>query len=246
MLFKDVASTLLVPPVSLIFVALIGLAIEWRYRRVGRLLAWFGVLGLLLLAMPVAGGGLLAVLERGLPLAPPPDQPPQAIVVLGGDTVRGFSQAPIVHLGPLSMERVRAGALLYRRTGLPVLVTGGKLHLSEPPVAAIMADSLVHDFQVPVQWVERESLDTWGNAHLSAVLLREHGITSVYVVTQAWHMRRAIAAFADVGITVTAAPTSIDRPPTPLAADFVPVVSGWLKSWYALHEWIGLAWYSVR
>jgi uncharacterized SAM-binding protein YcdF (DUF218 family) len=245
-LFKEVANALLVPPVSLIFAAMIGLVIERRYRRIGRLLAWFGVLGLLLLAMPVVGGSLLAALERGLPLVPPPDQPPQAIVVLGGDTVRGFSQAPIVHLGPLSMERVRAGALLYRRTGLPVLVTGGKLRPSEPPIAAIMADSLVHDFQVPVQWVERESLDTWGNAHLSAVILREHGIRSVYVVTQAWHMRRAILAFADVGITVTAAPTRIDRLPTPLAVDFVPEVGGWWKSQYALHEWFGLAWYSVR
>ena len=102
---------------------------------------------------------------------------------------------------------MRAGALLHRRTGLPILVTGGTLRTSEPPVAALMADSLVHDFQVPARWVERESRDTWENARLSAAILHEQGITSVYVVTQAWHMRRAIVAFADTGITVTAAPT---------------------------------------
>ena len=57
---------------------------------------------------------------------------------------------------------------------------------------------------------------------LSAAILREQGINSVYVVTQAWHMRRALIAFAHTGITVTAAPTRFDRLPTPLAMDFVP------------------------
>ena len=111
----------------------------------------------------------------------------------------------------------------------------------------MMADSLVHDFQVPVQWIERESRDTWENAHLSAAILREQGIKSVYVVTQAWHMRRAIVAFADTGITVTAAPTSArSRCRHAVRDDFVPEVGGWRQSYFALHEWIGLVWYSLR
>jgi uncharacterized SAM-binding protein YcdF (DUF218 family) len=244
--FKEVVVTLLVPPIPLVFIALAGLAIErWR-PRIGRFLAWFGVIGLLVLAMPIVSSFLLTSLEQGLPLTPPRDQPPQAIVILGGDTDRGGSQMPIVHLGSLSLERVRAGALLYRGTGLPILVTGGKLRPFEPPVAAMMADSLEHEFQVPVQWVERESRDTWENAHLSALILREQGIRSVYVVTQAWHMRRAIVAFADAGITVTAAPAQFDRIPTSLAANLLPEVRGWVESRYAMHEWIGWAWYSLR
>ena len=243
---KAVLLALLVPPIPLVIAALIGLAIEPRHRRIGRFLAWFGMLGLLALAVPAASGFLLVALEQNLPLAPPPDRPPQAIVVLGGDTLRGGSQMPFVHLGPLSLERVRAAALLQRRTGLPILVTGGKLHVFEPPVAAIMADSLVHDFQVPVQWVERESRNTWENAHLSAVILHAQGIRSVYVVTQAWHMRRAMVAFAGTGITVTAAPTRLDRMPALAAADFVPEVGGWRASYYAMHEWIGWTWYSLR
>ena len=246
MIFKAVAIALLVPPVSLVFVALIGLPIERRHRPIGRFLAWFGVLGLLVLALPAVSGLLLTSLERNLPLTPPPDQPPQAIVILGGDVQRGGGPTPLVHLGPLSLERVRAGALLHRRTGLPILVTGGTLRTSEPPVAVLMADSLVHDFQVPAQWVERESRDTWENARMSAAILREQGITSVYVVTQAWHMRRAIVAFADTGITVTAAPTQFDRVPMSDAGDFVPGVGGWRDSYYALHEWIGWVWYLVR
>jgi uncharacterized SAM-binding protein YcdF (DUF218 family) len=244
--FKTAAVAVLMPPVSLALVALIGLSIERRRRPIGRFLAWFGVLGLLVLALPVVSGLLLTSLEQNLPLTPPPDRPPQAIVVLGGDIQRGGGATPIAHPGPLSLERARTAALLQRRTGLPILVTGGTVRASEPPVAVLMADSLVHDFQVPARWVERESRDTWENARLSAAILHQQGITSVYVVTQAWHMRRAIVAFADTGITVTAAPTLVDRVPLSDAGDFVPGIGGWRDSYYALHEWIGWAWYLVR
>ena len=127
-----------------------------------------------------------------------------------------------------------------------ILVTGGKLQPSDPPIAALMADSLEHDFLVPVQWTERVSRDTWENAHLSAPILREHGIQSVYVVTDAWHMLRAIVAFRGTGITVTAAPTYFDRMPTMFFSDFIPSVLGWRAAYFAMHEWIGWVWYQLR
>jgi uncharacterized SAM-binding protein YcdF (DUF218 family) len=81
---------------------------------------------------------------------------------------------------------------------------------------------------------------------MSAAILRREGIGSVYVVTQAWHMRRAIMAFAAAGITVTAAPTRFDHLPTPLVTAFIPNARGWRDSAYALHEWIGCAFYALR
>jgi uncharacterized SAM-binding protein YcdF (DUF218 family) len=238
-----VANALLVPPIALLLVALLGLLIGRRFRW----LTWVGLLGLLALALPAVGGSLLIALERNLPLTPPPgQQPPQAIVILGGDLVRGGTEAMTLHLGPASLERVRAGAALSRRTGLPIMVSGGSLLKGEPPLGGVMADSLMQDFHLPVRWTEAESPDTWENAHLSAVILREHGIRSVYVVTHAWHMRRAIMAFADTGITVTAAPPWLDRLGTPLWVEFVPDVGGWLTSYLALHEWIGCAYYALR
>ena len=243
---RAVATALLVPPISLLLVAMIGVLIHRQTRRIGRLLAWAGLLGLLALAMPVAGGSLMIALERDLPLTPPPGQPPQAIVVLGGDVVRGGTKTMVMELGPISLERVQTGATLSRRTGLPILVSGGSPREGEPPVAALMADSLASDFQTPVRWIEANSLDTWENAHMSAVILRAQGIRSIYVVTQAWHMRRAIMAFAAAGITATAAPPRLDRLLTPLAANFVPDVASWQESYYALHEWIGCAYYALR
>jgi uncharacterized SAM-binding protein YcdF (DUF218 family) len=243
---KEVAIALVVPPTSLLFLVMFGLLVGFRYRRIGQALAWAGALGLLVFALPQVSGALLVALEQDLPLMPPADQPPQAIVILGGDILRSGSSTPILRPGPLSLERELAGALLARRTGLPILVTGGKLHASDPPIAALMADSLEHDFLVPVEWVERESRDTWENARLSAAILREHGIRSVYLVTQAWHMPRALAAFHGTGITVTAAPTHFDHMPTMFATDFVPGAGSWRISYFAMHEWIGWLWYLIR
>jgi uncharacterized SAM-binding protein YcdF (DUF218 family) len=243
-----IANALLVPPISLLLVALLGFLLRRRYRRrwVPRALTWIGLLGLLALAMPVVGGSLLITLERDLPLTPPPDALPQAIVILGGDLAHGGTDTLSLHLGPASLERVRAGAALARRTGLPVLVSAGSLLKGEGPLAGVMADTLAQDFQVPVRWTEAASADTWENAHLSAAILREHGIRSIYVVTHAWHMRRAVLAFADTGITVTAAPPWLDRLRSPLWVEFVPDVGGWYTSYIALHEWIGCAYYTLR
>jgi uncharacterized SAM-binding protein YcdF (DUF218 family) len=241
-LLKTFAVSLLIPPFSLLFITLLGLLLQHRHRRAGQAIAWFGGLSLLVLALPAVSRLLLVSLEQNLPLTPNPDQPPKAIVILGGDIQRADGEA--MYPGPLSLVRMRAGAELARKTGLPVLITGGKLRPSDTPVGTLMANSLRQDFDVPVQWVETQSRDTWQNAHLSAPILREHGIHSIYLVTNAWHMRRALLAFAGTGIAVTAAPTHFESWPPDFVPDFVPKVSAWESTYYALHEWLGCAWYA--
>jgi uncharacterized SAM-binding protein YcdF (DUF218 family) len=95
-------------------------------------------------------------------------------------------------------------------------------------------------------WKEERSKDTWENAAFSAAMLRNAGIHSVYLVTHAWHMRRAIIAFRAAGLTVTAAPVAMDEPPHFGFHSLVPLVSSWQTSFYALHEWVGTAWYALR
>ncbi len=59
-------------------------------------------------------------------------------------------------------------------------------------------------------------------------------------------MRRAVMAFRRAGMTVTAAPTALEPPFDPIAADFFPHAFAWELSFYALHEWIGCAWYAIH
>jgi len=243
--FKPLLITLLLPPVNLVFVILAGVALLRIVPRLARWLITVAALLLIVLAMPAVSGTILCALERNLPMTPPTDKPPGAIVILSAEITHIEGTPSGETVGRLSLERLRAGAALQRRTQLPVLVSGGDIDAEEPPIALLMRDSLTQDFQVPVRWNEVHSRDTWQNAHYSAAILHANGIDSIYLVTHSWHERRALMAFAGTGITVTAAPTPLDRPPTP-PLDIVPRVSAWETSYYALHEWIGCLWYALR
>jgi uncharacterized SAM-binding protein YcdF (DUF218 family) len=243
---KPILLVLLVPPVNLVLAILVGLALLRVFPRLARWLIGVAALLMLVLAMPAVAGTMLCALEKNLPTTPPADKPPGAIVILGGDVRHVGGATPGAIAGPLTLQRLAAGAALQRKTQLPILVTGGVVGDDPPPVGVVMRESLTRDFQVPVRWTEDRSLDTWENARDSAVILRAAGIGSVYLVTSSWHERRALLAFAATGITATPAPTPLDRPPTPLWSDFLPRVSSWVTSYYALHEWIGYAWYALR
>ena len=182
------ATLLVVPPMNLLGLAAAGAAALFWRPRLGRALVVAAVAGLIVLGMPIVADALVASLERGLPVMPDPAHPPRAIVILGGDVARRAGDGS--DIGPLSLERVRAGAALARRTGLPILVTGGVTYLGGAPVGQVMADSLQTDFQLRARWIERVSDDTWENAAMSAPMLAQDGVDSVYLVTHGWHMRR--------------------------------------------------------
>jgi uncharacterized SAM-binding protein YcdF (DUF218 family) len=242
---KTLLLLLLLPPVNLILAVLAGVFLLRTWPRAARWLIGLSAAALLALSLPAVSDRMLDTLETGLPLTAPPDNPPRAIVILGADRQR-FGGPPAGYtVGRLSLERLRAGAALYRRTGLPVLVSGGSLNPRKPAVAPLMAQSMTEDFHVPVRWIEPRSRTTWENARDSAAILDAAGISSVYVVTHAWHMRRAVIAFRPTGIAVTAAPVLLGSPATEGPEAFVPHASALVVGYYAFHEWVGCVWYSL-
>ena len=76
--------------------------------------------------------------------------------------------------------------------------------------------------------------------------LREAGSGKVFLVTHAFHMRRAVQAFAPTGIEVIPAPTGLvgSHPLTHL--DFLPGPQGFQSSYYVAHELLGRLWYAIR
>ena len=245
-MLRSVLTTLVVPPISLLLLALCCTVLAARYstrllwRRRFVNVAGLSLVVLTLLSLPVVGTALLASLS--VPSAEPGAA--GAIVILGGDVQR--LQDNGVTIGPLTLERLRAGAALHRQTGLPILVTGGIVDGTSRPVGALMADSLRTDFGVPVRWVEQKSFDTWENAAFSQPMLASAGIKRVLLVTHAWHMRRSILAFERHGMVPIAAPVRPDLWPRITPSEFIPRVSAWTASYFALHEWLGLAWYARR
>lgn len=241
---NTVLTALMLPPASLALGALVALAL--LRGRLGRALALLGLVALVLLSLPVVSRSLLVSLDVPDEAPPSPtDAPPGAIVVLGGDVFR-VPDPPGAVLGSLSLERVRAGAALHRHSDLPVLVSGGIVDDLPLTVGALMADSMTEDFGVPVRWTEAMSPTTWENAEYSAAMLAKAGIHRVYLVTHAWHMRRSLLSFRRFGIEAVAAPVRHDPQPTFRLREFMPRTSAWVDSFYAMHEWVGLAYYSVR
>lgn len=247
MSLSDFATALVVPPVNLLPLGVAGLLMARRWPRLGRFVAGFSLVFLLVFSLPLTSDFLIVALEWGLPRAPP-DDPPRAIVILsanaGYGTNAGLEKG--IGIGDLTLERMRAGAILQRQTGLPVLVSGGKLDRKAPPIADLMARSLQDEFNVPVRWAEAKSQDTWQNAEFSAQLLRAAGISSVYLVSHAWHLRRAEMAFAHFGIATTPAPLRYDQPPDFSFDEFTPRAAAFLHSYFAMHEWIGCVYYALR
>lgn len=237
---------LALPPISLLLIALGGLLMSLRYRRLGWCISFLATSSVVALAMPVTGAVLLASLSADLPRTAPPDNLPTAVVILSAEARAANAARTRFEPGPLTWERILAGVQVARTSRLPILVAGGPINPNGPTLAAVMAVALTQILNTPPRWQEQRSRDTWENARYSAEILKANGITSIYVVSHGWHLRRAAIAFRHFGIQVTVVPVRPDPGPEFHLEDFVPSLSGWTASFYGLHEWIGGLYYQFR
>jgi uncharacterized SAM-binding protein YcdF (DUF218 family) len=235
-------------PNLLILAALIGTLLAWRSRRLGLWLATAAIGSLYLLSTPIVAHWLILAtdaLARGMPRVAA-TAPPGAIIVFGGDLEPSGVPGEPDTVGRVTLERLAKAAELQRHLDLPILVSGGLTDHSIDTLAAAMSRTLQDDFRVPVRWREDSSGNTFENAAFSAAILRRAGIPAALVVTQPWHMARALWAFDKVGYPVIPAPTSGAQTLPLSAAAFLPQVGSLYGSSHALHELIGLAWYVGR
>ena len=238
----------LVPPSLFILLAMIGVIIAWRWRRAGLVLATVAAACLYLAATPFVGSLLIhaaAGLTSAIPTLPLPASP-GAIVVLSAGYWQSNRPGARDVVDPLTLERLAAAVREQRHTGLPILVSGGQLENADGSLAAMMAEALETDFREPVRWREDRSRTTYENALYSAEILRHAGIPSALVVTNSWHMARALWSFYAVGYPVVAAPLADGQPFNHTLSRFFPQITALAASNDALHELIGLVWYELR
>jgi hypothetical protein len=234
-----IAYVLLIPPTALLVPLALGIVLRKRW------LAGLALFGLVVLAMPITAPLLDGLIEDQRPVS---NASPQAIVILSAERRDGKPGGILdaEDIGPLTTERLRAGVVLAKRTGLPILVSGGVLRPGTPPIAATMARIMTDEFGFVPRWVEAKSLDTWQNAVFSAAMLRGDGIATVYLVTTSWHMARSRLAFERAGLAVVPMPARAPAVPAWTVGEFVPTSAAWQRSYYALHEVIGYCWYRLR
>lgn len=238
MLYWSVKQLLLIPAVLLVPL-IVGLAL---LRRRGDLAWWACIVcaGLLyVVSTPLAADLLLGSLQQGaLTARQAAGSGAQAIVVLSAESAAGPEYGGST-VGLLTLTRVRYGARLHRLTGLPILVTGGSGKAGQASLAEEMRQALAEDFGITDVWVEDQAQTTAENAAFSAALLRAHGVSRVLLVTSAWHMPRALRAFAQYDLAVVAAPTNFDGPGDLGVLSLIPSARALQRSYYGLHEWIG-------
>ena len=137
---------LILPPGGLLLLAVLGLAAG--RTRIGRLATFLAVLGLYLLSTPQVAAWLMLPLQAEAVKTPEQVRAAgaQAVVVaLAGRIRPAWEFGAAETLSPLSMQRLRYGAWLARRTGLPIAVTGGALEDDATPLAVLAAQVLENE-----------------------------------------------------------------------------------------------------
>ncbi|WP_377704897.1 YdcF family protein [Pseudoduganella sp. UC29_71] len=246
---SQLAHIVLLPPMSLFLAMLAGWLLRRRWPRAGTALAG-GALALLVVLSTGAGARLLVrpLENMTAPLAAGAEREAQAIVVLAAGNMEQAPEYGGNSPDGIALARLRYGARLQHSTGLPLLVTGGNAEPQRgvPPKAEAMARALREDFRTEVRWIEPDSATTAENAAFSARLLQPAGVQRVLLVTDAMHMPRARRVFERAGLQVIAAPTMFRAWGPMSAGSFLPRADALESSYYAVYEWIGLAWYRIK
>jgi uncharacterized SAM-binding protein YcdF (DUF218 family) len=236
------------PNTLALLLALVGLVLVWRGRRLGRWplalgLSWFAAV----FALPVAA--LLTLpLEERFPRAPAPARV-TGIVVLGGAVEQALTEAHGLPALNGAAERMTEAVALARRFPAARLVfTGGSAAiLPGGPTEADTARRLFADLGLPPERLtfESESRNTHENAVLTHRLVQPKPGETWLLVTSASHMPRAMGCFRAAGWQVTAWPVNYTTARDPALWWHWPFPTRLNQAEWALREWVGLVAYRL-
>jgi uncharacterized SAM-binding protein YcdF (DUF218 family) len=158
-----------------------------------------------------------------------------AIVVLGCAIRKGGQPSEAAE------RRVRRATNAFRANPVPLIIVSGGRRWHGEAEADVLARRLVR-LGVPGGVLVRElcSLSTLENAAYSAEILRERGLLRPAIVTCDWHMARALACFAWMGLAAT--PLAADSERQAPAATVVRAAAERVRRLFdrrAAHDWTG-------
>ena len=242
------------PSNFLISIGILGLVLLCtRFRR---LASWLVVTSLVLLAiagLSPLGNILILPLEQRFPPWNPAQGPPYGIVVLGGAISPDVSAARRVVALTDAAERITATVeLAHRYPNARIIYSGGSNAvmfnpIPEAPFAVRELEALgVAHNRITA---EEQSRNTIENAVFARLIAQPKPGQVWLLVTSAYHMPRAIAAFRAAGFPVE--PYPVDwrtRGPIDALQPFGSLSRGLARTDTAVHEWVGLLvyWLSGR
>jgi uncharacterized SAM-binding protein YcdF (DUF218 family) len=249
-IFGKLVWALLQPGNLLLLCLLAGVFLLLRGRRRGELLVVLSAIGFLLLAVAPIGPAMMLVLEQRFPRPPKLPDRINGILVLGGAVDPRISLAYSETVFNGSVARVLAGVTLARHhPEAKLALVGGEGELFPVGFAESRATSgFVLEEGIPETRiiVEERSRSTHENAVFAKELIRPGRGESWILVTSAFHMPRAVAAFRAVDWPVIPYPVDFKvDPATGLRPNF-NLLDGLSTGTIAGKEWAGLVGYRLR
>jgi uncharacterized SAM-binding protein YcdF (DUF218 family) len=247
-ILKKLITSILIPPGCFILILLLTGIWLWRFKQRGFACLNI-VLALLLWALSIqpVSNALMAPLEAGLTI--PSNPQGDVIVLLGGGIHEGVADLTGKGTpGEDMLARTVTAVRLQRQLQIPVIVSGGSGYSGRsaeaPVIRRFLLDLGVADRQIVL---EEKSRDTNENALYCREILKKQGFQNPLLVTSAYHMRRSVMMFKNVGVAVTPVPAQfLTGGNIPFIwADFLPTTHSFQKSEKAIREYLGLLFYSI-
>ncbi len=264
LVLTKVLTALLVPP-GLLVLGLAAAAVLIVIRRRIWAVALTGICcaGLVFASTEVLSHGFVRALEDHYPALTPLDVAAMAgevthIVVLGGGMqLLAPDAGGAAVLSSYSMRRALHALRLHRATGLPNVLSGGRVLRGEEvpaeevpakgsPAEADVAATFLEDLGVDPSRLIREdqSRTTWENAVEVSRLL---GNTRIVLVTSAFHMARAVFCFERNGLEVVPAPADyLTDYSKPTVLSYLPDARPLCATFLAVREYAALLVYRLR
>jgi uncharacterized SAM-binding protein YcdF (DUF218 family) len=244
-------TSFILPPTGFVVLGTIGLGISFIWKKLGNLVMAISLLSLLICSLPIVSASLLDMLQTDPPLLEKNLKKNlanvDALVLLAGGRRSNAEEFDGDTVSELTLERVRYAAWLAKRTGLPLIVSGGRLNNENKSLAELIQDVLQKEFIVIVDDIETESRNTFENARNTSRILKVNNMRKIALVTHAWHMPRAKKAFEFFEIEVIPAPTAFyGRSTETGTTKFLPSANALFYSGMAFHEMFGAFWYELR
>lgn len=224
--------TYLILPPGIFIIALIFAGV-WC-KRFRWLFVTLGLMFYLLSIKPVANL-LLEPLEN-IRYA---DSNASSVVVLGG----GANTDAIIKAYPDAFKREFYGFYLAKEKGLPLIFSAGGVKQTKEANSAKSDFSLMQKLsnsKIAIYY-EDKSLNTKQNAKFSAKLFDRLKLPkNIYLVTSAYHMKRAIIYFKKAGFKVTPKAVDFKVEKECNFYDYLPKMRNFANSYKAIHEYIGI------
>ncbi len=208
------------------------MAVLEKKRKFIRFLAILSALFVYLISIEPVKDLLLYPLEKNYAVTEKLNA--DAIVILGGGTysLDSFTED--------TSNRLLAGYRIYKKTKLPVIVSGGAVE-GRIPDSAAMAEMLKKLGVESGKIIEEtKSKDTAQNASYVSEICKEKNFKRVILITSAYHMERAVKIFKKTGLMILPYPADFKRSNHYNVYSFLPKFSNFAISSKAIREYIAL------